>query len=103
MRMRKSAAYISWLEATPTAFHNSLSFLQFLTKIIGGSGILPRYKRISKTNNKASGQKMGVLKPFYQPASFLRALKVNTRQAFSVAFTFSPVTALAANEGALSW
>ena len=40
---------------------------------------------------------------FYQPASFLRDFKVNTIQAFSVAFTFSPVTALAANEGALSW
>ena len=60
-------------------------------------------KRISRTNNAAIGQKMVVLKPFYQPASFLRDFKVNTIQAFSVAFTFSPVTALAANEGTLSW
>ena len=39
---------------------------------------------------------------YYQPASFLRDLRVNTKQVFKVAFTFSPVTALAANEGTLS-
>ena len=39
---------------------------------------------------------------FYQPASFLRDLSVSTRQAFNVALTFSPVTALAAKEGTLS-
>jgi hypothetical protein len=60
-------------------------------------------KGISRTNNKAIGQKMVVLKPFYQPASFLRDFSVATKQAFRVAFTFSPVTALAANEGTLSW
>lgn len=59
-------------------------------------------KRISKTNNEAIGQKMVVLKPFYQPASFLRDLSVNTRQAFKVAFTFCPVMALAANDGTFS-
>jgi hypothetical protein len=60
-----------------------------------------------KSRSGGRTQVSGKLRPlqikFYQPASFLSDLSVNTRQVFKVAFTFSPVMALAAKEGALSW
>ena len=49
-----------------------------------------------------SGKRWAFGIKFYQPASFFRDFSVNTRQVFRVAFTFSPVIALAANEGTLS-
>jgi hypothetical protein len=53
------------------------------------------------TQVSGKSRPLGIM--FYQPASFLRDMSVRTRHSFSVAFTFSPVMALAAKEGTLSW